>query len=151
MPPATKDYAAARDVIMRHLDGLVPALAAGARSQETLHGEVTAVDERHDRITLHLKSDVTVDLKVQDGLIFNSVQDGEDVEVTVQNIDGARTIVGLSKEMNNYIDWQAFAETFVTTAHAQDIDWPKVDELLAGSPPWRGTCVAMVFRVPILR
>ena len=98
VPPATKDYATARDVIMRHLDGLVPVLAAGTRPQETLRGVVTTVDERHDRITLHLKSDATVDLKVQDGLIFNSVRDGEDVEVTVENIDGARTIVALQKE-----------------------------------------------------
>jgi hypothetical protein len=136
VPPAMKDYATARDVIVRHLDGLVPVLTAGARPQETLQGEVTAVDERHDRITLHLKSDGTVDLKVQDGLIFNSVRDGEDVEVTVENIDGAKTIVGPSK-INN-IDWQAFAEPFITTAHAQDIDWPKVDQVLGRKPAVAG-------------
>jgi hypothetical protein len=32
------------------------------------------------------------------------------------------------------IDWQVFAEPFVTAAHAQDVDWPKVDEILGRKP-----------------
>ena len=35
VPPATKDYAAARDVIVRHIDDLIPALAERPRPQET--------------------------------------------------------------------------------------------------------------------
>jgi protein-tyrosine-phosphatase len=98
VPPATKDYAAARDVIVRHIDDLVPALAARARPQETLRGVVTAVDERNDEITLRSTSDVTTDFKVQDGLIFNSVHDGDRVEVNVESIGDVKTIVSLRKE-----------------------------------------------------
>jgi hypothetical protein len=32
------------------------------------------------------------------------------------------------------IDWQVFAEPFVTAAHAQDVDWKKVDEILGRKP-----------------
>ena len=38
------------------------------------------------------------EFKVQDGLLFDSVRYGDRVEVTVENIAGARTIVGLAKE-----------------------------------------------------
>jgi hypothetical protein len=37
-------------------------------------------------------------LRAQDGLIFNSVRYGDAVEVTVQNIAGSKTVVGLTKE-----------------------------------------------------
>jgi hypothetical protein len=36
--------------------------------------------------------------KVQDGLLFNAVRYGDQVDITVQNITGAMTIVGLRKE-----------------------------------------------------
>jgi hypothetical protein len=32
------------------------------------------------------------------------------------------------------IDWNVFAESFVTTAHAEDFDWQKVDEVLGRKP-----------------
>jgi hypothetical protein len=32
------------------------------------------------------------------------------------------------------IDWQVFAEPFVTAAHAEDVDWKKVDEILGRKP-----------------
>ena len=70
-PQAIKDYVAARDVIVGHIDGLIPALAPPPRPQETLQGVVTAVDERNDRITLRLTSDTAEDFKVQDGLVFD--------------------------------------------------------------------------------
>jgi protein-tyrosine-phosphatase len=98
VPPAMKDYVAARDVIVSHIDRLVPALAARPRPQETLHGVVMAVDERNDRIAVRLSSDTTQDFRVQDGLVFNAVHNGDQVELTVENIDGAKTIVGLRKE-----------------------------------------------------
>ena len=66
-------------------------------ARETLRGVVAAVDERNDRITVRLPSDASTDLKVRDGLLFNAVRYGDAVEVTVENIDGARTIVGLTK------------------------------------------------------
>ncbi|WP_407160499.1 DUF1259 domain-containing protein [Bradyrhizobium sp. STM 3557] len=36
------------------------------------------------------------------------------------------------------IDWQIFAEPFVSTAHAQDIDWQKVDDILGRKPAVSG-------------
>jgi Cu/Ag efflux protein CusF len=63
-----------------------------------LQGVVTAVDERNDRIRVRLTSDRTEDFGVQDGLIFNAVHDGDRVELTVETVDGARTIVGLKKD-----------------------------------------------------
>jgi hypothetical protein len=98
VPSAMKDYAAARDVIVQHIDDLLPALAARTRPQETLRGTVTAVDERNDMITVRLAPDNAADLKVQDGLVFNSVRDGDQVEVAVESIDGVKTIVGLTKQ-----------------------------------------------------
>jgi protein-tyrosine-phosphatase len=95
---ADKDSVAAREVIVSHIDHLVPALAARPRPQETLEGVVTAVDERNDRITVRLTSDSTEDFRVQDGLIFNAVHNGDQVEITIESIDGAKTIVGLRKE-----------------------------------------------------
>lgn len=36
------------------------------------------------------------------------------------------------------IDWNVLAETFVSPAHAQEIDWPKVDETLGRKPAVSG-------------
>jgi hypothetical protein len=66
-------------------------------AREILRGVVAAVDERNDRITVRLPSDASTDLKVRDGLLFNAVRYGDEVEVTVENIDGAATIVDLMK------------------------------------------------------
>ena len=104
IPPATKDYAAARDVIARHIDDLIPALVAlTARPEQIVRGMVTAIDEPNDRIALRLPNDDSEDFKVEDfkvrdGLVFNSVRFGDQVEVTVASIDGARTIVEFKKE-----------------------------------------------------
>ena len=98
VPPATKDYAAAPDVIVHHIDGLVPALTERPRPQETLRGVVAGVDERNDRITLRMATNASADFKVQDALVFNAVHDGDQVEITVENIEGAKTIVGLRRE-----------------------------------------------------
>jgi hypothetical protein len=75
-----------------------PAGAGSDRPRETLRGVVAAVDERNDMITVRLPSDAIADLKVSDGLLFNAVRYGDQVEVTVENIDGAKTIVGLMKK-----------------------------------------------------
>jgi protein-tyrosine-phosphatase len=104
VPPATKDYAAARDVIAQHIDDLMPALAAlAALPEQMVRGMVTAIDERNDRIALRLPNDSSEDFKVEDfkvrdGLVFNSVRFGDRVKVTMESIDGARTIVELTKE-----------------------------------------------------
>jgi Cu/Ag efflux protein CusF len=72
--------------------------AGNDRSLESLRGVVASVDERNDRITLRLPSNASVDLKVRDGLLFNAVRYGDQVEVVVEDIDGAKTIVGLGKQ-----------------------------------------------------
>jgi hypothetical protein len=69
--------------------------AGNDRLEETLRGVVASVDERNDSITLRLPSDASTVLKVRDGLLFNAVRYGDQVEVRVENIDGAKTIVGL--------------------------------------------------------
>ncbi len=97
VPPATRDYAAARDAIVQHIDNLMPALAAKGVPQETLQGIITAIDERNDRVSVKLAAENSKDFRVQDGLIFNAIHNGDRVEITIENIGGAKTIVGLKK------------------------------------------------------
>ncbi len=56
------------------------------------------MDQRNDQITIRLTPVATADFKVQDGLLFDSVRYGDEVELTVETIDGKKTIVGLRKE-----------------------------------------------------
>ena len=99
VPPATKDYAAARDVIVRHIDTLLPTLVSTTSAGETLRGVVASVDEGKDTITVRLSpSGVTGDFRVQDGLVFDAVRYGDQVEFTVVVIHGAKTIVQLRKQ-----------------------------------------------------
>jgi hypothetical protein len=69
-----------------------------APATETLRGVVDSVDEGSDTLLIRLSPGRTEPFKVQDGLIFNAVSVGDPVEISVQNISGFRTIVGLSKE-----------------------------------------------------
>jgi|HubBroStandDraft_5_1064220.scaffolds.fasta_scaffold1104654_1 Cu/Ag efflux protein CusF len=70
-----------------------------ASAQEIFSGIVANASERNDTLTIQLRSDgATRDFKVQDGLIFNSVRYGDPVEITIETIDGARTITGLKKQ-----------------------------------------------------
>jgi hypothetical protein len=64
---------------------------------EVISGMVDSVDERNDTIMIRLSSGASQPLKVQDGLIFNGVRFGDQVEVSVQDIAGVKTIVGLEK------------------------------------------------------
>jgi hypothetical protein len=74
------------------------AAVASRPASESLHGIVDSVDQENDTIEIRLSPDKTEQFRVQDGLVFNSVRYGDQVEITVQNIAGARTIVGLRKE-----------------------------------------------------
>jgi hypothetical protein len=56
------------------------------------------VDESDDRITIRLKSGTITNFKVQDGLIFNAVRYGDQVGIIVENIGGARTVIGLTED-----------------------------------------------------
>ena len=64
---------------------------------ETISGVVASVDESKDTIKIQRSPQTTEELKVQDGLLFSAVRYGNPVQVTVENINGARTITGLVK------------------------------------------------------
>jgi len=96
--PAQAIETAAHDAIVHHIDDLVPALTERARPRQTLRGVITGIDERNDRLTLRRASNATSDFKVQDGLVFDAVHTGDAVELTIEDIAGAKTIVGLSIE-----------------------------------------------------
>jgi protein-tyrosine-phosphatase len=101
VPPATKDYAAARDVIVRHIDTLVPTLVSTAPVNEAFRGVVASVDERNDTISVRLQSSPTgaaQDFRVQDGLVFDAVRFGDKVAFTAESLEGTRTITRLTKE-----------------------------------------------------
>jgi hypothetical protein len=65
---------------------------------ETFRDVVDSIDEGNGTIKVRLSADTTEKFKVQDGLIFNAVRYGDQVEVTVLTIAGAKTIVGLVGE-----------------------------------------------------
>jgi Cu/Ag efflux protein CusF len=67
-------------------------------STEAFRGVVASVDERNDTIRIRRSPETTEEFRVQDGLLFNAVRYGDLVEVSVENINGAKTIVGLTKE-----------------------------------------------------
>jgi hypothetical protein len=74
------------------------AAVASSPATESLHGIVNGVDQGNDTIEIRLSPDKAEWFRVQDGLVFNAVRYGDPVEITVQNITGAMTIVGLRKE-----------------------------------------------------
>ena len=74
------------------------AAVASKPAIEIMSGMVDSVDERNDTIKIRLSSGASQALKVQDGLIFNAVRFGDQVEVSVQDIAGAKTIVGIEKK-----------------------------------------------------
>ena len=49
---------------------------------------------------------------------------------------GACVIVGSAGAQK--VDWRVFTEPFVTTAHAQEVDWARVNEILGRNPPASG-------------
>jgi len=93
--PAAVDEASAKQ-------GTIVAITQGAAvarepATETLRGVIASVDQGNDTIKIRLSQDKTEQFNVQDGLIFNAVRYGDQVEVIVQNIAGAKTIVGLKE------------------------------------------------------
>ena len=102
VPPATKDYFAARDVIVRHVDTLVPTLVSTRPINPTFRGVVAGADERKDNISIRLPAgatgQTTEDFKVQDGLVFDAVRFGDAVKFTVETIKNVKTITALTKE-----------------------------------------------------
>jgi hypothetical protein len=64
---------------------------------EIVRGMVESVDEGNDTIEIRTSPETSQLFKVQDGLIFNAVRFGDQVKISVQEIAGAKTIVGLEK------------------------------------------------------
>jgi hypothetical protein len=69
-----------------------------APATETLRGVVESVDERGDTIRIRTSPEAVEPLKVMDGLLFDAVRYGDRVEVSVQEIAGAKIIVRLISE-----------------------------------------------------
>jgi hypothetical protein len=96
-PPAVADDSAVAEhdrFTTAQMVGLAPSLKSAT---QTLRGIVASVDESNDTVRIRQSQETTA-LKVQDGLLFNAVRYGDHVEVTVEDINGAKTIVGLMKE-----------------------------------------------------
>jgi Cu/Ag efflux protein CusF len=74
------------------------AAVAPKPATETMRGVVESIDERNDTITLRLSPETTQQFRVQDGLLFNAVRFNDHVEIIVQDIAGAKTIVELKRE-----------------------------------------------------
>jgi hypothetical protein len=80
----------------QEIDGLQDQLTGTVRpATERLRGTIHSVDQRHDTINIRLSSGPIEQLKVQDGLIFDAIRYGEQLEVSVQTIAGAKTIVSV--------------------------------------------------------
>jgi hypothetical protein len=71
------------------------AAVAAKPATESVRGMVASVDQGNDTIAIRRASDNTEQFRIQDGPLFDSVRYGDLVEITVQNIAGAKTIVGL--------------------------------------------------------
>jgi Cu/Ag efflux protein CusF len=79
---------------------------SGAIAQQSLTGTISKVDEANGKIAIQQTQSGTVgansgaaeELKVQDGLVFNAVQPGDKVVVTVTEAGGIKTITKLEKQ-----------------------------------------------------
>jgi Cu/Ag efflux protein CusF len=83
------------------------ALAASNASAQQMRGLIEKVDEPNGSITVQRTPEGTVGANsaaksdkfaVQDGLLFNSVREGDKVSFTAQEINGVNTITNLKKE-----------------------------------------------------
>lgn len=81
-------------------------LAGAAYAQESMKGEITAINEATGKISIKQNSGTTgsgstaaaTEFKVQDGLLFNAVRPGDIVTFTAEKVDGVMTIKKLTKE-----------------------------------------------------
>ena len=80
-------------------------IASAAGAQETLKGEVVAIDRASKKISIKLggtvaPSDTTAPtpFKIQDARMFDAVKLGDKVSFTAERLDGVMTIKNLTKE-----------------------------------------------------
>jgi Cu/Ag efflux protein CusF len=78
-----------------------------ASAQQAMKGVVTGIDEPAGTISIQQTASGTVGAsgaaatdtyRVQDGLLFNAVHLGDKVAISVETIEGAKTITRLDKE-----------------------------------------------------
>ncbi|MGC1841834.1 MAG: copper-binding protein, partial [Pseudolabrys sp.] len=80
-------------------------IASAARAQETLKGEVVAIDRASKKISIKLggtvaPSDTTAPtpFNIQDARMFDAVKLGDKVSFTAEREDGVMTIKEITKE-----------------------------------------------------
>ena len=80
---------------------------SGADAQQSLTGTISRIDEASGKIAIQQTQSGTVgassggaaeEFKVQDGLLFNAVQPGDKVVLTVTEVGGVKTITKLEKQ-----------------------------------------------------
>ena len=85
----------------------IPVFCSGALAQQTRMGTISGVDTAAGKIAILPSPGGTVgantgstseEFKVQDGLLFNSVQAGDKVAFTVDEIGGVKTITKIQKQ-----------------------------------------------------
>jgi Cu/Ag efflux protein CusF len=78
-----------------------------ASAQQAINGTVTGIDELGGTISIQQTVSGTIgasgaatteSYKVRDGLLFNAVRPGDKVAISVETVDGAKTITRLDKE-----------------------------------------------------
>jgi len=62
---------------------------------DTFRGVVASIDQSQGTIRIQLSSGLTEQFRVQDGLIFNAIRYGDQIEVSVQTIAGIRTVISM--------------------------------------------------------
>ena len=88
---------------------LAAALVIGASglsyAQETIKGKVASIDQAGGKISIQISGTTGADatmaptvFKVQDGLIFNAIKQGDQVSITTENVNGVPTIKSLKRE-----------------------------------------------------
>jgi Cu(I)/Ag(I) efflux system protein CusF len=78
-------------------------IASAARAQETLKGEVVAIDRASKKISIKLGGTVAdttapTPFKIQDARMFDAVKLGDKVSFTAEREDGVMTIKEITKE-----------------------------------------------------
>lgn len=82
-------------------------LSAGASAQESHQGTISRVDEASGTIAIAATQTGTTgsgagttaqEFKLQDGLLFNAIKEGDRISYTVEDIRGVKTITKLQKQ-----------------------------------------------------
>jgi Cu/Ag efflux protein CusF len=82
-------------------------ICSGAFAQQTGMGTISRVDEANGKIAIQQTQSGTVgantggaseEFKVQDGLMFNALREGDKVTFTADEIGGVKTITKLQKQ-----------------------------------------------------